>query len=77
MSSNELSVNVESNSEKALRHCSQNQVVPALCKDAHLAGKAQVCGSEKGDGWRIDKSLNSKIFFIEDGRSRGLGGQES
>lgn len=47
VSSNELSVNVESNSEKALHHCSPNEAVPTPCKDAHLGGKAQMCGSEK------------------------------
>lgn len=39
----------------------QNRVVPKPCKDSQLASTAQMCGSEKRGGRRVDRSLKCKI----------------
>lgn len=51
----------------------QNWVVPVPCKDIQLAGTAQMSGSEKRGGRRVDRNLKFKIFFTEDRRSGGRG----
>ena len=51
----------------------QNWVVPVPCKDIQLASTAQMSGSEKRGGRRVDRNLKFKIFFTEDRRSGGRG----
>lgn len=51
----------------------QTRLFPPPGKMPTLAAKPR-CVAQRRGGRRIDKSLNSKIFFIEDGRSGDSGG---